>query len=219
MRRLLQIAMIALVLVVGWGCSILDPGDREDLRNYIAAMAPEKISELKRLAMNSKAINWLQSRPRYDQVGKLQCREYSEGQGWEPWRYVEPSYTVANLLDCLRNVPLWVTYLQCKDQWFHTRYKTMKSKVMERQIAGEKVECRYEWDFRYAPENVPETLINPDTVSVDDIIDFMIASPAPPPGFAASEFAPLLCPLGAGPGWGCPDTPATESDPSPGDGD
>ncbi len=65
------------------------------------------------------------------------------------------------------------------------------------------IDCRYVWDFRYEPEKVPPELIDPDEISADDVIDAMIALLAPPPGSAAPQLAPLLCPLGAGPGWGC----------------
>jgi hypothetical protein len=219
MGRWIQAAAIALVLVGGMGCSILDPGDREELRNYIASMPPDRRSTLRSAVMNSRTVSWLQSKPTYDQVGKLQCREYTEGEGWGAWRNKEPSHTVAQMLDCLKHEPRFVTYLECKDMWFHTQAQVEKEKVMARQVAGADVECRYEWDFRYAPENVPRYFVDFNAISVDDIIAFLITSSAPPPGFAASEFAPLLCPLGAGPGWGCPDTPATEGEPSPGDGD
>lgn len=47
-------------------------------------------------------------------------------------------------------------------------------------------------------------------------IDAMIALPGPPPGWAVpqlSRLIPLLCPLGAGEGWGCPTTRPSSSGP------
>lgn len=163
--------------------------------------------------MNSKAIELLKSKPENDQVGKLQCR-VKAGDVWKDWNDQEPSHTVAEMLDCLLNVPLEVTYEMCKDQWVSNETARRKLDLMADQIPGTDLECRYEWDFRYEPEKMGEKMINPDSVSIDDIIDCMIASPVPPPGWVMTpELAPLLCPLVSGPGWGCPDSPATEGDP------
>ncbi|WP_438005218.1 hypothetical protein WME89_41815 [Sorangium sp. So ce321] len=198
----------ALLAVLTCGCSIVDPSDRDELRDRIAAMPLQAISELKRWGMNTAAVRWLRSKDEKDQVGKLQCR-YQAGGQWTNWADQEPPLTVADMLYHLIKTPLWITYEMAKDQWESVERQARKTDLMNSLPipGGATVECRFVWDFRYDPEKVPVELTDPDEFDSDDIIDAMIAVPAPPPGWAFPELVPLLCPLGAGPGWGCPPTP------------
>lgn len=101
----------------------------------------------------------------------------------------------------------------CKDEWESVERQLRKTDLQNSLPVpgGASIDYRYVWDFRYEPEKVPPELIDPNEISADDVIDAMIALPAPPPGWAAPQLAPLLCPLGAGPGWGCPPRP-TDTD-------
>jgi hypothetical protein len=63
--------------------------------------------------------------------------------------------------------------------------------------------CRFQWDFRYDPAD----LTDESRITIDSMIDVLVQLPAPPPGWAFPQLVPLLCPLGAGAGWGCPDSP------------
>jgi hypothetical protein len=78
------------------------------------------------------------------------------------------------------------------------------------------VECRYIPEPGFEPEKLPSKMIDSKAISIDDIIDTIVAMPAPPPGWAFPELVPLLCPLGAGEGWGCPPKPddPTEGQPT-----
>ncbi|WP_437926506.1 hypothetical protein WMF37_47125 [Sorangium sp. So ce291] len=197
-----------LLVVLTCGCSIVDPGDRDELRDRIAAMPPEMSEYYTRLGMNAAAVKWLDGRPREDQVGKLQCR-YQAGGQWTNWADQEPRLTVEYMRDCLLQTPLHVTYVMCKDQWYHLELQARKTDLQNTLPVpgGTNIECRFMWDFRYDPETAPAELTDPDAVEFDDIMQGLIALPAPPPGFAFPELVPLLCPLGAGPGWGCPPRP------------
>ncbi|WP_437899325.1 hypothetical protein [Sorangium sp. So ce124] len=208
MRYLLGLLLALLTC----SCSILDPDDRDELRRRIAALPPAEMSLMKRTIMNVKAINWLNGKYEGDQVGKLQCR-YQAGGQWSKWTDQEPTHTVADMLECLIRRPFAVTYIMCKDEWESLERQLRKTDLMNSLPVpgGTSIDCRYVWDFRYEPEKVPPELIDPNEISADDIIDAMIALPAPPPGWAAPQLAPLLCPLGAGPGWGCPPRP-TDTD-------
>ncbi|MDI1484082.1 hypothetical protein [Polyangium sp. y55x31] len=195
----------------------MDPDDRQALRDRLAGMAPEDIILMRRTVMNAKGINYFSMVPEADQVGKIQCRVFA-GNQWGNWQDQEPSWIVYDLLRCLKEVPLAVTYLMCKDEWVSTQTTLKKQELLESQIPGTDVECRFVFDWRYEPDKVPESLWKEESISFDDMIDVLVSLPAPPPGFVAPELAPLLCPLGAGPGWGCPSDPATETDPPEGGG-
>ena len=175
-------------------------------------LAPEA-TLFKRWFMNWRAQKWLTAKEApNDQVAKVQCRD-NEGGVWSNW-YDRPDkvHTVADMLLCLTTKPGFYSYLQCIDDFDHYVVSHAREELKALLPAFTDIECKYVWDFRYSPEKLPAKAIDPDAVTPDDLIDAMIASPAPPPGLAIPELVPLLCPLGAGPGWGCPPRP---SDPSP----
>ncbi|WP_437645421.1 hypothetical protein [Sorangium sp. So ce362] len=197
-----------LLVLFTCGCSIVDPGDRDELRDRIAMMSPDDIPFAKRWTMNTKAVDWLRRRPPGDQMGKLQCR-YQAGGQWSNWADQEPTYIVLDMLECLLKRPFAVTYILCKEEW-----EALESQIRRTDLlnslpvpGGASVECRFVWDFRYEPEKAPIKVTDPDAVTPDDMIDAMIGLPAPPPGWMFPQLIPLLCPLGAGPGWGCPPRP------------
>lgn len=160
--------------------------------------------------MNTNALSWLLTyKDEHDQVGKLQCR-LKAGGTWSGWNDQEPTYTVADLIQCLlEGGDIAVTYTMCADEFQGRGNAAMNLKILhEEQVPGvTQVECRFVWDFRYEPEKVPSNLTNPRSITLDELIDWLISLPAPPPGFALPQLVPLLCPLGAGPGWGCPPRP------------
>lgn len=202
MRDLLAISFVFLT----FGCSILDPGDRDELRARIRSMPSDEISMLTMAAMNSEAYQWLLGRPPADQVGKIQCRTQTDGE-WTAWTDQEPPFLVFDLKKCLLDYPFEMTYLLCTKE-FESVQTQMKTNELKNSVPGAtNVECKYVWDWRYEPDRVPNELIDSKAISVDDIIDTLIKLPAPPPGWAFPELVPLLCPLGAGTGWGCPPKP------------
>jgi hypothetical protein len=206
----LKAVAVAAVAAVVLGCSILDPGDRDELRRQIAMLPPDTLSFWEKARMNANALDWLvRYKDKNDQVGKLQCRVQAGGT-WSGWNDQEPTYTVRDLLDCLLaggDNP--VTYTMCADLFQGVGGAAKKNKILyEQPVPGvTDVQCRFVWDFRYDPEKVPPNLTNPKAITPDDLIDWLIGLPAPPPGWNLPKLAPLLCPLGAGPGWGCPPRP------------
>ncbi|WP_437956668.1 hypothetical protein WME76_35585 [Sorangium sp. So ce119] len=196
--------------MLAFGCSIMDPGDRDELRERIAALPPDTLSYWDKVVMNTNALRWLKLyKDPDDQVGKLQCR-LKAGGTWSGWNDQEPPYTVADLIDCLLGGgDIAVIYTMCAGELQGRGNAAMKLKILhEEQVPGvTHVECRFVWDPRYEPEKVPSDLTSPRGMTPDELIDWLIGLPAPPPGWAFPELVPLLCPLGAGPGWGCPPRP------------
>jgi hypothetical protein len=210
MRHLLAAALVPLA----FGCSILDPGDRDELRRQIAMMPRMKLTLAESWYMRDRALKWVIekfNKVPNDQMGKIQCRD-NEGGVWSNW-YDRPDkvFTITDMWNCLLKKPD-PTYLWCIDDFKEWVIPFAQKELKDLLSAFTDVECKYVWDVRYEPEKMDPKMIDPDAITADDLIDAMIAAPAPPPGLAIPELVPLLCPLGAGPGWGCPPRP---SDPSP----
>jgi hypothetical protein len=205
----------ALLVLLAFGCSIMDPGDRAELDKRIVGLPPSELLDMKRMTMAAKAINWLRHRPNNDQMGKLQCRVQANGR-WNDWHDEEPTYTVFDMLDCLIKDSFAVDYMLCKEQWESVETQSKQTELLNSPPipGGSSLECRFVWDFRYDPAKLPAKLTDPNAITPDDVIDAMIGLPTPPPGLNLPDFVPLLCPMGAGPGWGCPGRP---SDPGGGD--
>jgi hypothetical protein len=111
MRHLLA----ALLVLLTFGCSVLDSGDRDELMHAIASMPPSDQSAFKTWFMNERARKWLAGKDRYDQVMKIQCREKVDGQ-WGDWYDRQDSFlTVAKMLACL--VDITHVYLGCGEAW------------------------------------------------------------------------------------------------------
>lgn len=219
MRHLL--AVVPALFIFGcsiFGCSIMDPGDRAELRKQIAMLPPDETLFLKKVRMNANALNWLRGKEDNEQMGKLQCRLQAGGV-WSDWHDEEPTYLVFDMRECLTDIQLGLTYIMCKDMWVGVNTQAKINEILhEKQVPGvNDVQCRFVWDFRFEPEKVPANLIDPDKVTIDDSIDTLLRLPAPPPGWNLPQLVPLLCPLGAGPGWGCPGTPTDPTGDQPGD--
>ncbi|WP_437724332.1 hypothetical protein [Sorangium sp. So ce861] len=203
--RSLRVAVLVPLVV---GCSIVDPGDRAELRHQIATMPRDKMTDMERWFMHERAKEWLEAKDKNDQVGKVVCRD-NEGGLWSGW-YDRPNkvLTVSDVVNCLVKKPNFPTYLFCADEFASWVVPDAKREIEKLLPEFTDVECKYVWDFRYEPEKVDPKMVDPATHTADDYIDAMIALPGPPPGWAFPQFAPLLCPLGAGPGWGCPPRPS-----------
>src|SRR5688572_8926372 len=109
MRRL-NVLVVVLMLTCVPSCSIMDPDDRQALRDRINGMAPEFQMALWRMTMNGRAIDWLKWKPESDQVARLQCRWMAGGK-WTEWHYQEEVLRVDRMLDCLKHEQFDVTYV------------------------------------------------------------------------------------------------------------
>lgn len=219
MNLVKKVEAVPSMAVVVAGCSIMDPEDRQELRDRLGALPADAILAMKRTVMNTNALNWLRGRPDHDQMGKLQCR-YQAGGQWTSWADQEPTFTTDDMLYCLRKDPFMMTYIMCMEQWESLESQARRTDLLNSLPVpgGASVECRFVWDFRYDPEKVPRALTDPDAVSIDDMIDCLVGLPAPPPGWNfLPQIVPLLCPLGAGPGWGCPPRPTDPTGGQPAD--
>jgi len=138
MKLLLKAVAVAAVAVIALGCSIVDPSDREELRQKIAMLPPETLSSWDKWNMNVNAVKWLKLyKDPNDQVGKLQCR-LKAGGTWSGWNDQEPTYTVEDLIQCLLgggHIP--VTYTMCADEFQGRGNAAMNLKILhEEQVPG-----------------------------------------------------------------------------------
>lgn len=197
----------ALLALLAFGCSIMDPGDRAELRSRIEKMPPVDQGILTTITMNVKGLKWLVGKDDNDQVMKIMCRDDSSGKMSDWYDRPKDVLTVAELKVCLELPGKITIYVGCGESWGDevsgTAYKELEALLP----AGTNIDCKYEWDSRYEPAKVDPKAIDPKADDIDDKINALVALPAPPPGWNIPEIAPLLCPLGAGSGWGCPPRP------------
>lgn len=202
MRRLLAVTLMLFAV----GCSIMDPGDREELRKRIQLMPENQMSMFTREAMKVAAHRFLEGKRDTERIGKLECRVKEDG-AWSDWYEHLDDLRVPWMRDCLWKQPL--TFMMCIEFWQAEQVTDRREflKATATNPDSIDVECRFIPDPGYEPEKLPSKMIDSKAISIDDIIDTLVALPAPPPGWAFPELVPLLCPLGAGEGWGCPPRP------------
>lgn len=195
---------------VGMGCSVPDPGDEAEMERMVGTLPPSQLDPLVVMTMNTAASEWLGKRPGNDQVMFTECREISPTVG--PWRPTGSfSVTVFDMLGCLLT-RIDATYASCA--------KMLGDKAADRALQTRTIlfdlnmqaiteyECKSTFDFRYKPERLPAEATDPKAVDTKDVVRAIIRAPVPPPGFLVpGGWLPVLCPLGAGPGWGCPPRP------------
>lgn len=210
-RVITYVLFLALIISMH-GCSTPDHGDMAQLEDTIDDLGVDERSIVDRLRISDKIRGWLKSRPQNDKFGTLKC---VNGEKWrtgvtDPHDYLE--MTVADV----------VAFLATHIDGFKS-YEDMTEKFQD-DFATRK---GYQWDlcgmtkldFRYDPDkgHVPDEVLHPDT-SARGIVEWLIASPMPPPGLAwgggLARLLPFLCALGAG--WGCPADPSYPGPTTPG---
>jgi hypothetical protein len=200
--RLTHLVIIAALA----GCSTIDPGDEAELANALPPLSTTNPTHFQLAAASHIAREWLKSRTQNDQVMKIECRaaDPSAPDGWGPWAEYG-SVLVSRLLQCMTE-PGDHSYGFCGQLVGDEERDT--AEIRKLQSTGIEHDCRWTWDFRYDPQKLPVD-IDPKKVTVKDEIRWLVALPAPPPGFSPVELGPILvplCGLAAG-GWGCPDNP------------
>ncbi len=219
---------IALLSVVSLNCSVIDASDKDALDERISAMPTDVKTQLRIMTTKVNALNWLKHKSSNDRVGSVKCKyDLHDGQGWEDILVEDGDLLVDFMIQCLRG-GLNRNYISCALSWAKPNIKVVKDaldfklknnstlKNMGADLSKLDIECRYEWDWRYDPigGNVPIECVDPAAVTDDEIINAIVGMPTPPPGFLGSDIGallPYLCPLDAGPGWGCPSPPSNPS--------
>ncbi len=210
--------ILVLAALLG-ACSTMDADDARELDAKIAALPQVVVAPLIRSAMAKSARDWLDGKSRDDVVAKVQCRSRRADLSWGDWEdakrpfpgdIADPANPDENSL--ILTVDFFIDSLQHGDQTYldifvENHWKTVDEAERRELETGRETECRQVWSPGYAPSDLPEEATNPDKVLRIEIRRALIEAPVPPPGFPILEFGPLLCPLGAGPGWGCPPRP------------
>ena len=228
-RALVTSLLVAFAFVMQLHCSIVDASDRDVLDQRVGAMPPDVKTSLRIMTTKINAVRWLSHKPSNDRVGDIKCKyDLGDGQGWEDIVVGDGDLLVDYMISCL-NGGLNLNYVTCALSWATPKIDIIKNelifklnnsptlKALGADLSKLDVECRYQWDARYDPVtgDVPINCIDPAAVSDDDIINATIGLHHPPPGFLGADsevLLPYLCPLGAGPGWGCPSVPNNPSD-------
>lgn len=230
--------IIALLIVLGLarlGCSIPDPGDRQELEDKIAALPPDTQSGLRAWASRQLVIRWLSKFDRNRKVGTVECREI--GPGADPahvdW-FDHEDITVGHVLTCL--VVFAFSYTVCMDETARNVAKGYNMAAAMDDVANVRLECRVKIATEFEPDKVAaeargKNKVNPgdmhrlaELLTVSEITDAVLNSDLPPPlpggvlaGSAFADILPLLCALDASGGhWGCPDSPLYPGPDKPG---
>ncbi len=208
-KNTVRALLCALLIVLGLGavpaCSTPDSGDMSELEDTIDAIDEVQRVSLNRLVIREKTRKWLEGKFRGERIGYLRCGTGADIKKIE--------YLVQDLLDFLE------TNTSGHDGWKDFMRRFWAIKMLEQGQMPVGGNCVPVYDFQYDPNggHVPDEVLNPDT-SARGIIEWLIASPAPPPGLVwtggLARLLPFLCTLGAG--WGCPSNPGYPGPTSPG---
>ncbi|WP_438029056.1 hypothetical protein [Sorangium sp. So ce233] len=211
----MMVAMMAAVLSVG--CSIVDPGDREDLFDQLSSLPPDSRNIMQLWACNRNAAEWFRKRDPNDTVARLYCRT-PVGDDWTTWDQYGESMLVKHMLHCLRAESIDGQYRSCIEAY---KRIMMGDAAKEAAEAGvDKYECDFVVEDAYQSHRLPQNAVDPETITPDDMIDAMIPADMPPPlpGGLPGGIVLKLCPLAQHPEtWGCPDTPGGPPGHSPGE--
>lgn len=218
--------VVALVLLVA-GCSTADGRDMDLLRQVVSQLPRASLVALKANTMRLAGIAWLKKKKGNREVLKLMCRQQNPDGSWGDW-YKE----VAPDESGFDTAPTLVDYFLDLMTIDHKSYLDVKTNadeaaayhaIRQSQKYGRIFQCQNEWTVGFAPEEVPQEIVNPDAVKVDDVVENILRLPAPPPEWVGLEgidkLLPYFCPLAGDPnGWGCPSDPnSPPQQPVPGD--
>lgn len=226
MRRIITVVMILVLAATAQACSIVDPDDRKQLEDQIAALPDDVASILREWAAQKAVIKWLRN-----QIGKkgadIECQRIKAflGDGkvlatdWKPVN----SISTDEILSCMET--LGATYSLCAEtialQWQASYQQAIASTG-----STDGIQCRQKYVPGFEPDQVAAeardaTTANPgdmnrlaELLTIGQVADALIGAPKLPPelasffaaGGALEPFLPALCGLSAG-GWGCPSSP------------
>lgn len=208
----LMMAMTAAVLAAG--CSIVDPGDWDDLRQEIASLPTEALVSARQWAANRAAIERLEKEDPNLKLMGVKCHD-DDGMVEDE----EYDILVKDVLACLKWSPI-AEYGLCLDDEARRRARGFYRSAEWLSLGT------FGCDYIYTPgwdlDEVPEDWFLRN-VTADDVLNAMIryAGSVPPPfaGALGPSFVGKLCrlPLTNGDVWGCPDTPGAPPGQAPGE--
>lgn len=217
--RYLAMMLFALILGVSPACSVPDAGDLVNLRAMLGTPGSDRYEALRKWSMRQAAIKWLVKKDPNQRVMKAECREKTGGR-WGSWKEaIRADEDGHNVLDTLVDYFLDsivtddMSYLDVED---NLSVILRGEEVDRARESGKQTQCRHVWSPGFAPDEVPQEMVNP---SEDDIVKSLtraVMQETPPlPGI---PFVPLpaLCPL-AEPCPGDSDQPQPAPTPDTGD--
>ena len=203
----ISVALVSLVALCALGCTEVDPEDERKLEQLVDGQPQPTRDRFFAAAGTWTTRQWLNGRPPNDEVIKALCRSYSAKDGWSDWEEVGQELArVEHMIACMA---AGFSYIECGEKMIRRNVPDLV-KVLEESAAGFKWECKGEWTPFYKPDMVPggDRDLSRQPVTTEEVVKWLVALPAPPPGFVFVELAPLLpllCPLGVD--WGCPGNP------------
>lgn len=215
---LIKLALFAMAMM-GLGhllmaCSALDGSDRADLEAGINKESPEVKHAMAAMAMNQKTKRFLDGRPPSERVIGVECKQRLPGGSWfNPKPEQDLVYLVSDVIECMSTGETYqgciatlaaALVIKATDRW----QAKIAASIPGSLDASLEVSCNEVVDPQYHPANVPGADTDLNKVSAGEIVEWLLALPAPPPGFSIEAWAPILpfiCAMDVS--WGCPGDP------------
>jgi hypothetical protein len=202
--------LLVLLLVFLTACTVLDGGDRDDLIDAIEKSPREDRDAMAMMIVGAKTRDYLRGRPPNSAAISLECRMVHPAMGAAAWGVQNGAFAKpADLLACLQaghTYPMclqFVANLLAKrtiDAW--EKFKPTLADSDPRKAAT--LECRGVINPGFSAAEVPGANDDLNRVTAEQIVEWLLRQPAPPPGFSPGMWqalAPLICALGKD--WGC----------------
>lgn len=206
-----------------FGCSTPDGKDMDLLRATVSQLPKASLVALKAYTMRKAGIAWLKKKKGNREVLKRMCREQNPDGSWGNW-YKDVDVD-AEGFDAAPTIVDFFLDSMIIDAKSYLGVKVNRDEaaayraIRQAQKFGRVFQCQEEWTVGFSPDEVPQEMVNPDAVKIDDVIENILRQPAPPPelqgldGF--EKLIPYFCPLST---WDCPSDPSQPpQQPVPGD--
>ena len=211
--RISPMLVVVVALAIS-ACSVLDGGDRAELEAAIGKESIEDRTTMAAMMLSAKTKKWISGRPKNEAVITLWCRHHFADGTSTDWAIdsADPGL-VKDMVFCLDK---GVSYARCLEvletalaYQAETAWGLAKTNFANGDpLKASEAECRGVTNPSYEPIMVPGADSDMNRVTAGEIVEWLLALPAPPPGFSPQTWGPLLpliCALGAS--WGCPGDP------------
>lgn len=213
-------SMVSLMLLAsGVACSFVDKGDEVEFEEAIKGQPVEVRLKMSRAVLNKRALDYLKTKNGKALVVGVECRSSTDsGATWTGWtpENIVGDYDVETLIHCIANV-VTMTYHSCLDGFVEGSADEVHNALDTLNANNDTLsECRAQVNPGFNEVEVPGVDTPLNSVSLEDMVNWILASPSQPPGFDPTVWealAPFVCAMGTTGNWGCPGSTASPTSP------
>lgn len=198
------------VLVLGRysaACSVVDHGDEIEFEDAIRGQPTEVKLQMARATLQKRTNDYLKGKNPNELVVGVECRSSNDGGAtWAPWttQNVIGDYDALDMVHCMGIITM--TYRLCLDAFVEGAAQEVQDFIDTVNADNDVLsECRSVVNPGYNHVEVPGADDALSSVSLSDIVKWLLGSPTMPSGFDPKVWealGPFICAEGAG--WGCP---------------